>query len=145
MQLSDSSLFYLPAMKKHANCIDRRPHSTHAGAPMTKSVIVVLITLSLFTGCTTGPAETDSPQPSIVIDVTSVNTSVLLALQAYSDGNKLFIQFQNLSETVNSYAVLPALQETPMPGSSTSLTLQQAVEQYNDLPLAQISYLEPQQ
>ena len=112
---------------------------------MTKSVIVVLITFSVFTGCTTGPVESEPPQPSIVIDDASVDAPVLLAQQAYSDGSKLYIRFQNLSATVNSYAKLPLLQDTPMSRSSTNLTLQRAIEQYNDLPTAQLSYLDPEQ
>ena len=46
---------------------------------MTKSVIIVLITISFFPGCTTGPVTTEADQPSIVIDDTVIDTTILLA------------------------------------------------------------------
>ncbi len=112
---------------------------------MAKSVIVVLITLSVFTGCTTDPAELETSQPSIVIDDTVVDTSVLLAEQAYISDNQLFIQFRHHSDTIDSFAILPEPDETLASGSSTTLYLQQAIDQFNDLPLAQLSYIEPEQ
>jgi phosphatidylserine/phosphatidylglycerophosphate/cardiolipin synthase-like enzyme len=112
---------------------------------MTKSVIVVLITLCVFTGCTTDPAELETSQPSIVIDDTVVDTTVLLAEQAYISDNQLFIQFRHQSDTIDSFAILPEPDETLASGSSTTLYLQQAIDQFNDLPLAQLSYIEPEQ
>ena len=112
---------------------------------MAKSVIVVLITLSVFTGCTTGPVELEIPLPSIVIDDTVVDTTVLLAEQAYISDNQLFIQFQHKSDTIDSFAILPEPDETLASGSSTTLYLQQAIDQFNDLPFAQLSYIEPEQ
>lgn len=116
-----------------------------AGASMAKSLIAALITLSVITGCATGPAEPEPLQPSIVIDDTVVDTSVLLADQAYASDNRLYIQFRHLSDTINSYAILPDPDKTPAPGPSSTPYLQQVVEQYNDLPLSQLSYLDPQQ
>jgi phosphatidylserine/phosphatidylglycerophosphate/cardiolipin synthase-like enzyme len=112
---------------------------------MAKSVIVVLITLSIFTACTTDPAELETPRPSIVIDDTVVDTSVLLAEQAYISDNQLFIQFRHQSDTIDSFAILPEPDETLASGSSTTLYLQHAIEQFNDLPLAQLSYIEAEQ
>jgi len=112
---------------------------------MAKSVIVVLITLSVFTGCTTDPAKLETSQPSIVIDDTVVDTTVLLAEQAYISDSQLFIQFRHQSDTINSFAILPEPDETLASGSSTTLYLQQAIDQFNDLPLAQLSYVEPEQ
>ena len=112
---------------------------------MVKSVIVVLITLSVFTGCTTNPVELETRQPSIVIDDTVVDTSVLLAEQAYISDNQLFIQFRHQSDTIDSFAILPEPDETLTAGPSTTLFLQQAIAQYNDLPLAPLSYIEPEQ
>jgi phosphatidylserine/phosphatidylglycerophosphate/cardiolipin synthase-like enzyme len=112
---------------------------------MAKSVIVVLITLSVFTGCATDPVELETPQPSIVIDDTVVDTSVLLAEQAYIRDKKLFVQFRHQSETIDSFAILPESDETLVSGSSTTLYLQQAIDQFNDLPLAQLSYIEPEE
>ena len=112
---------------------------------MAKSVIIVLITLSVFTGCTTGSVELATPQPSIVIDDTVVDTTVLLAEQAYISDNQLFIQFRHQSDIINSFAILPEPDETLASGSSTTLYLQQAIDQFNDLPLAQLSYIEPEQ
>lgn len=112
---------------------------------MAKSVIVALITLSVFTGCTTDPVELETRQPSIVIDDTVVDTTVLLAEQAYISDNQLFIQFRHQSDTIDSFAILPEPDETLASGSSTTLYLQQAIEQYNDLPLAPLSYIEPEQ
>lgn len=115
---------------------------------MAKSVIVVLITLStlsVITGCTTDPAELETPRPSIVIDDTVVDTSALLAEQAYISNNQLFIQFRHQSDTIDSFAILPEPDETLESGSSTTLYLQQAIEQFNDLPLAQLTYIEPEQ
>ena len=112
---------------------------------MAKLVIVVLITLSVFTGCTTGSVELEMPQPSIVIDDTVVDTTVLLAEQAYISGNQLFIQFRHQSDTIDSLAILPEPDETLASGSSTTLYLQHAIDQFNDLPLAQLSYIESEQ
>jgi cardiolipin synthase len=112
---------------------------------MAKSVIVFLITLSVLTGCTTDPAELETSQPSIVIDDTVVDTSVLLAEQAYISDNQLYIRFRHQSESIDSLAMLPEPDETLASGSSTTLYLQHAIEQFNDLPLAQLSYLEPEQ
>ena len=112
---------------------------------MAKSVIVVFFTLSIFTGCTTDPAELEAPRPSIVIDDTVVDTSVLLAEQAYISDNQLFIRFRHKSDTIDSFAILPEPDETLASGSSTTLYLQHAIEQFNDLPLAQLSYTEPEQ
>lgn len=112
---------------------------------MAKSVIVALITLSVFTGCTTGPVELEMRQPSIVIDDTVVDTSILLAEQAYISDNQLFIQFRHQSDTIDSFAILPKPDEVLASGSSTTLYLQQAIEQFNDLPLAPLSYIEPEQ
>ena len=110
-----------------------------------KSLVAALITLGIITGCATSPVEPLSPQPSIVIDDTVVDTSVLLAEQAYASHNRLYIQFRHLSDTINSYAILTAPGETSAPGSSSNLYVQQAVEQYNELPLAQLSYLDAEQ
>jgi len=112
---------------------------------MAKSVIVFLITLSVLTGCTTDPAELETSQPSIVIDDTVVDTSVLLAEQAYINDNQLFIRFRQQSDTIDSLAILPEPDETLASGSSTTLYLQHAIEQFNDLPLAQLSYMAPEQ
>ncbi len=112
---------------------------------MAKSVIVVLITLSILTGCTTDPAELETSQPSIVIDDTVVDTSVLLAELAYISDNQLFIQFRHQLDTIDSYAILPEPDEILASGSSTTLYLQHAIEQFNDLPLAQLSYIESEQ
>ena len=112
---------------------------------MAKLVIVVLITLSVFTGCTTSSVELKMPQPSIVIDDTVVDTTVLLAEQAYISGNQLFIQFRHQSDTIDSLAILPEPDETLASGSSTTLYLQHAIDQFNDLPLAQLSYIESEQ
>lgn len=127
------------------NCPDEKLHSTHTGAIMTKSVIVVLITLSILTGCTTGPSGKKTPQPSIVINDTVVDTTVLRAEQAYINDNRLYIQFWHLSDTIDSFAILPGQDETNVSGASSSPSLQQLVEQYNDLPLAQLSYISPEQ
>ena len=110
---------------------------------MAKSVIVFLITLSVITGCTTDPGELEESQPSIVIDDAVVDKYVLLADLAYINNNQLFIQFRHKSDTLNSFAILPEQGETLAHGSSTTLYLQKAVEQFNDLPLAQLSYIEP--
>ncbi len=104
-----------------------------------------MITLSIVTGCTIDPAEPEPSQPSIVIDDTVVDTSVLLAEQAYISDNRLFIQFRHQSETIDSFAILPDLDVTLVSGTSTTLALQQVVEQYNNLPLAQLSYIDPEQ
>lgn len=104
-----------------------------------------MITLSIVTGCTIDPAEPEPSQPSIVIDDTVVDTSVLLAEQAYISDNQLFIQFRHQSETIDSFAILPDLDVTLVSGTSTTLVLQQVVEQYNNLPLAQLSYIDPEQ
>ena len=111
---------------------------------MTKSVIAVLITLSLSTGCATGPAEPELREPSIVIDDTPVDAPVVRAEQAYIDKNRLYVQFRHQSDTVNSYAILPTAQQTPL-SDTASPTLEQLIEQFNYLPLAQLSYLGPQQ
>ena len=108
---------------------------------MAKSVIVFLITLGVLTGCTTDPAELETSQPSIVIDDTVVDTSVLLAELAYISDNQLFIRFRHQSDTIDSLAILPEPDETLASGSSTTLYLQHAIEQFNDLPLAQLSYV----
>jgi len=112
---------------------------------MAKSVIAILITLSVFTGCTTGSLELETPRPSIVIDDTVVDSTVLLAEQAYISGNQLFIQFRQKSDTINSVAILPEPDETLATGSSTTLYLQQVIDHYNNLPIAQLSYIEPEQ
>lgn len=113
---------------------------------MAKSVVAVLITLSvLITACTTTPAELETPLPSVVIDDTVVDTSVLLAVQAHLRGNRLFIQFHHQSDIIDSLAILPEPDETLAPGSSTTLYLQHAIDEFNDLPVAQLSYIEPEQ
>ena len=112
---------------------------------MAKSVIVVLIILSGFTGCTTDPAQLETPRPSIVIDDTVIDPTVLLAEQAYIKDRRLYIRFQHQSDTRDSFAILPEPDETLSSGSSTTLYLQQAIEEFNELPLAQLSYIEPQQ
>ena len=112
---------------------------------MAKSVIAALITLSVFTGCASGPAELEIPQPSIVIDDTVVDTSVLLAQQVYTNDRQLFIQFQHQSDTIDSFAILPEPDETLASGASTTLYLQKAIDQFNDLPLAQLTYIDPEQ
>ncbi|MBT8120126.1 MAG: phosphatidylserine/phosphatidylglycerophosphate/cardiolipin synthase family protein [Gammaproteobacteria bacterium] len=112
---------------------------------MAKSVIAALITLSVITGCASGPVELETPQPSIVIDDTVVDTSVLLAEQAYINDNQLFIQFRHQSDTIDSFAILPEPDETMASGSSTTLYLQQAIDQFNDLPLAQLTHIGSEQ
>jgi len=112
---------------------------------MVKSVSVALISLSVITACTTGSIELETPQPSIVIDDTVVDKYALLADQAYLKDNQLFIQFRHKSDTLDSFAILPDQGETLAHGSSTTLYLQKAVEQFNDLPLAPLSYIEPEQ
>ena len=113
---------------------------------MSKSVIVVLITLSIvILGCATGPTDPAAPQPSIVIDDTSIDTPVVLARQVYRNGRHLYIQFQDPQESVNSYAVLPDLHQAPGVASTASQALQQAMKYYNDLPLAHLSYLDPEE
>jgi cardiolipin synthase len=87
----------------------------------------------------------ETPQPSIVIDDRVVDKYVLLADQAYINENQLFIQFRHKSDTLDSFAILPEHGETLAHGSSTTLYLQKAVEQFNDLPLAQLSYIEAEQ
>ena len=104
---------------------------------MKKSLITVLITLGIITGCATSPVESQPP-PSIVIDEHRSDTSVLLAEQAYISDKQLYIQFRHLSDTINSYAILTGPDETPAAGPSSALYLQQAVEQYNDLPTCTI-------
>ena len=127
-----------------ANYLHERPNSKRVAFYMTKSVSAVLITLILLTGCATGPTEPEQRQPSIVIDDTSVDAPVVLAEQAYIGKNRLYVQFRHRSDTVNSYAILPT-QETPHSGTTASPTLQQVIEQFNYLPLAQLSYLSQQQ
>ncbi len=109
-----------------------------------KSLIAALIALGI-TACATSTEEPQAPEPSIVIDDTVVDTSVMLAEQAYISENRLYIQFRHSSDTINSYAILTAPDETPAAGPSSTLYVQQAVEQYNDLPLVQLSYLDPEQ
>ncbi|MBT8129313.1 MAG: phosphatidylserine/phosphatidylglycerophosphate/cardiolipin synthase family protein [Gammaproteobacteria bacterium] len=108
---------------------------------MTKSMVVLLISISLISGCTSTPVSTESHPPSIVIDDRVIDTAILLAEQAYIDTDRLFVQFRHQTDTINSYAIIPE----PGVGSYTTLGLQKAVEQYNDLPLAPLSFLEPQQ
>ena len=115
------------------------------GHQRNKSLIAALITLAIFSGCATSPVEPEPPQASIVIDDTVVDTSVLLAEQAYISDRQLYIQFRHLSDTINSYAILAGPDETPAADPSSTLYLQQAVEHYNDLPLVQLSYLGPEQ
>ena len=112
---------------------------------MVRSAVLVLLTLSIYTGCATDPVELEPSEPSIVIDDTVIDPSVLLAEQAYLSENRLFIQFRHHSDTLNSFAILPEPDETLAHGSSTTLYLQKAIEQFNDLPLAQLSYMEPGQ
>lgn len=108
---------------------------------MTRSVILILITLSVFTACTTDPSGLETTQPSIVIDDSVVDTAALLADKAYISDDKLFIRFRHRSETIDTFTILPEQDET-VAHSSTTLYLQKAVEQFNDLPLAQLSYIE---
>jgi hypothetical protein len=115
------------------------------GHQRNQSLIAALITLGIFSGCATSPVEPRPPQPSIVIDDTVVDTSVLLAEQAYISDRQLYIQFRHLSDTINSYAILTGPDEAPAAGSSSTRHLQLAVEQYNDLPLVQLSYLDHEQ
>ena len=112
---------------------------------MKQSLIATLTTLVIISGCATSPVETQPPQPSIVIDDTVVDPSTLLAKQAYISDKRLYIQFRHLSDTINSYAILTGPDETPAVDPSSRLYLQQAVQQYNDLPLVQLSYLDPEQ
>lgn len=112
---------------------------------MTRLVTVLLITLNAVIACAINPAEPEPALPSIVIDDTSVDAVVLLADQAYADNNQLYIQYRHLTDIVKSYALLPTQQDGLVAGSSTSLNLQQTVKQFNDLPLAQLSYLDPKQ
>ena len=114
-------------------------------ATLIEPVALVLIVISVSTGCATGPAEQQPPQPSIVIDDTVVDTTVLLAEQAYVSDNRLFIQFRHHSDTIDSFAILQGQVGTAVPGTTTTMSLQQLVEQYNDLPLAQLSDLSPEQ
>ena len=112
---------------------------------MAKAAILFLISLSVLTGCATGPAELETPQPSIVIDDSVVDNYALLADQAYINDNQLYIQFRHKSDILDSIAILPDPDETLAHGTSSTLYLQKAIEQFNDLPLAQLSYIEPEQ
>jgi cardiolipin synthase len=128
-----------------ANWKDENQRSTHARQSMKKLLATILITLGIITGCATSTVETQPPQPSIVIDDIVIDTSVLLAKQVYINDKRLYIQFRHLSDTINSYAILTGTDDTPAAGSSSELHLQQAVERYNDLPLVQLSYMDPEQ
>ena len=111
---------------------------------MFQPVITGLITLGLMmTGCAGKPVEPETPAPSIVIDNSSLDTPVLFAEQAYRDDDRLYIQFQEPASTVNSFAILPDPKH-PSP-STANLSLQEVVAQYNDLPIAHLTYLEPEQ
>jgi hypothetical protein len=74
-----------------------------------------------------------------------VDTSALIAEQAYISDNRLFIQFRHRSDTINSFAILKRPDQTPAPGPSSTPYQQHAVEKYNNLPLVHLSYLDPEQ
>ena len=109
---------------------------------MSRTAISLWTALAfLLAGCSSMPADPERV-PSIVVDDTAVDAPVLLAEQGYGDGNNVYIQFRSPTETVNSYALLAEPRQALRGSASANSALQQAIEQYNDLPIAPLAYLD---
>ena len=116
-----------------------------AGPLMTNSAIRLLSALALLlTGCAGAPEQPGLPT-SIVIKDSAADAPVLLAQQAFSDGQWVYVRFQSPTGTVNSSAPLEGAQTALSTGGSVSTELQRAIEQHNDLPIAPLAYLDPEQ
>lgn len=89
--------------------------------------------------CSTSSLRREPAEPSIVIDDAAIDAPLLLAQQAYSDGDHVFIQFRSPTDTINSYAPLSTHSATGSQG------LQQIVKRYRDPPFTRLSYLDPEQ
>jgi cardiolipin synthase len=110
---------------------------------VVKLLIATLSVLLTASGCTTEPTEPTAPPPSIMICDTPVGVLNILAQQASIKENTLYLEYRYQSNTVYSSTILPDIQRDPDTGSSTSLTLQETVDLYNGLPVAQLSDEKP--
>jgi len=126
-----------------ANYLHGKEHQNHRASAMIKLFIAFLFFLVTVTGCTTEPTEAQVPQPSIIIHDTPVGVPDILAQQAYIADNQLYLKYRHRSETLHTYTLLPDPKKTPATGSSTSLTLQETIDLYNGLPVAQLSDADP--
>ncbi len=112
---------------------------------MTRSAIQLWSALAfLLSGCASVP-EGPGLQPSTVIRDTAPDAPVLLAQQVYSDGRRVYVQFQSPTDTINSYALLDEQANALLTGGSVNTELQRAIEQHNDLPIAPLAYLDPEE
>ena len=107
--------------------------------------VAVFIMHGFLSACTTTSSIPAAEPSGVVIDDSSDDAHPMITEQAYVHDHRLYITFQHLSETVNSYALLPDQNETTQPGSSFNLTLQQAVAQHNGHPLAQLTQISQQE
>jgi cardiolipin synthase len=104
------------------------------------SFVFIVVTV---TGCATGPTEPRAPHPNIMVCDTPIGVPDILAQQAYIDDSQLYLQYRQLSETAYTVTALPDARKGPAIGSSTSLTLEETIDMYNGLPVAQLSEAEP--
>jgi phosphatidylserine/phosphatidylglycerophosphate/cardiolipin synthase-like enzyme len=102
--------------------------------------VFILVTAA---GCATEPTEARAPQPNIMICDTPIGVPDILAQQAYIQNNQLYLKYRQLTETGYTVTTLPDARKDPAIGSSTSLTLEQTIDMYNGLPVAQLSEAEP--
>jgi phosphatidylserine/phosphatidylglycerophosphate/cardiolipin synthase-like enzyme len=117
--------------------------NNHKASAMIKPLFAYVLILATVVGCATEPTEITAPQPNIMICDTPIGVPDILAQQAYIHDNQLYLKYRQLSETVYTATTLPDAREDPAIGSSTSLTLQETIDMYNGLPVAQLSATEP--
>ena len=82
--------------------------SSKAGNIITKSVVLLFLVLGILAGCTLGSTEPIGVEPILVNSVSTTDSPVLLAEQAYQDDDRLLIQFERDVKPVYVTAILPS-------------------------------------
>lgn len=96
---------------------------------MTKAVIVLLVGLSVLTGCAIGSSEPVPAQLPLASADTVTNAPILLAERAYQEGDRLLIQFTLDEEIINVSAILPPQTDPTSTNRSSRIPVAMLVEE----------------
>ena len=109
---------------------------------MGRQLTVLIIVVALFSGCALKPADPVPSSASITPVAGSHEEPLYLALQARQLKDRLFIRFSQDNQVVSAQALLPAFSGSHGSGTSTTLTIEQAVKRHQGMPVAPL-LLEP--
>jgi cardiolipin synthase len=103
---------------------------------MTRTLIVVMLLMGLLPACAMKPVE-PVPATTAITPTTPVTEGpVLLALQARQVNDQIHIQFLQDEQVFEATSTLPVFPGSAGSGTSTTLTLEEAVKRHEGMPIA---------